>query len=270
MTDGDSASLFDAAARCLAANNPDAKIAQSDEVAGAWRAGRLALHGTPGCTVLNEAGRPSRPRLVDPRHLPRRKLCDTVGHAAFIHAITHIEFNAINLAWDAVQRFRDMPPDYYSDWIRVAQEECRHFQLLRAHLRAHGYDYGDFDAHDGLWHMARRTADDVMLRMALVPRVMEARGLDVTPAMICRLQQFGDRRGARILGIIWREEVGHVAIGTRWYRHACAQRGLPPDSTFAELLDHHLHGALRGPFDHETRSRAGFSQYELEYLDRGE
>jgi len=183
-----------------------------------------------------------------------------------LHAIAHIEFNAINLAWDAVQRFRNMPRAYYDDWVRVADEEAYHFGLIRDHLHEYGHDYGDFDAHNGLWEMAEKTAGDALERMALVPRVLEARGLDVTPGMITKLRQGGDARAVDILEIILSDEIGHVQIGTCWFRYLCGERGLEPESTFFYLLSRHFPKGLHGPFNEQARRKAGFSQGEMALL----
>ena len=180
--------------------------------------------------------------------------------------MAHIEFNAINLAWDAVQRFRGLPRAYYADWVRVADEEALHFGLMRDRLRALGYDYGDFPAHDGLWSMALRTAADPLERMALVPRVMEARGLDVTPGMMARFREAGDEETAACLAVILRDEVGHVAAGTRWFRYLCAERGLDPETRYFELLSTHLGESIRCPLNLDDRRQAGFAETELERL----
>ena len=180
--------------------------------------------------------------------------------------MAHIEFNAINLAWDAVYRFRGLPRAYYDDWVGVADEEARHFGLMRDRLRTLGHDYGDFPAHDGLWSMARRTAADPLARMALIPRVLEARGLDVTPNMITRFRDAGDGETADCLAIILRDEISHVAAGTRWFHFLCAERGLEPESQYFELLARYLGGEVRGPLNLEDRRRAGFSEAELERL----
>jgi uncharacterized ferritin-like protein (DUF455 family) len=186
-----------------------------------------------------------------------------------MHAVAHIEFNAINLALDAVHRFRDMPDAYYGDWLQVAAEECRHFALVCAYLQAYGADYGDYPAHDGLWQMAVNTADDVQVRMALVPRVMEARGLDVTPGLIDRLTQAGDDEAVGVLEVIYAEEVGHVAAGTRWFRFLCGQRGLEPVATFFDLLSRYFPHGLSGPYNLPARRQAGFSEHEIAILTAG-
>ncbi|NCT68297.1 MAG: ferritin-like domain-containing protein, partial [Rhodanobacteraceae bacterium] len=212
-------------------------------------------------------GRPARPRLVAPRQLAQRGLGTPEGRAALVHAVAHIEFNAINLAWDAVYRFRGMPDAYYRDWAQVADDEARHFTLLAARLAEFGHAYGDFDAHDGLWDMAMRTADSCLTRMALVPRVLEARGLDVTPGMIERLRSVGDDATVAILETILREEVAHVAAGSRWYAWCCAREGRDPLATFRELVGTHLRGSLRGPFNVDARLSAGFTPDELAQLE---
>ena len=208
-------------------------------------------------------GRPVRPRLVAPRLLPQRGLGSPEGRAAFLHAIAHIEFNAINLAWDAVCRFRDMPWEFHADWVAVAVDEARHFTWLQTRMAELGAVYGDFDGHDGLWQMAVRTRDCCRARMALVPRVLEARGLDVTPTMIARLQAVGDHASAEILERILREEIPHVAAGSRWFVWCCRRDGLDPLTEFRRLLAEHGQGVVRGPFNLSARRAAGFSDAEL-------
>ena len=258
--------LFLAAKCSLDAADPLEKLALTQALYKAWQAGRLSLIDEQPVQPIGPPGRPERPRLVPPRELPQRRLHTVSGRAALIHALAHIEFNAINLALDAVYRFRRMPPDYYHDWIRVAFEEAHHFALLQARLGELGYRYGDFDAHDGLWEMAIATAADPLNRMALVPRVMEARGLDVTPGMIERLRSVGDERMVEILELILQEEIGHVAVGSRWFRYCCEQAGLPLEKTFLELLQTYYRSRLRGPFNETARLAAGFSVAELGQL----
>ena len=260
-------SLLDAARNCLDAAAPEDKVARTFVVAEAFARGELAIFDdAPPPEPIRMPGRPSRPRLVPPRELPQRGFGTPEGRAGFIHAIAHIEFNAIDLAWDAVYRFRGLPDAYYADWVGVASDEARHFVLLRERLQQLGHDYGDFDAHNGLWQMAEQTAHDGLARMALVPRVLEARGLDVTPAMIVKLHALGDAEAAGILEIILREEVAHVAAGSRWFRWYCEQRGLEPDATFTALLAQYARGSLRGPFNDQARLAAGFSAGELAAL----
>ncbi|HKJ09629.1 MAG TPA: ferritin-like domain-containing protein [Gammaproteobacteria bacterium] len=261
-------SLFAGALSCLQLCDLQEKLQRTREVAAQWRAGRLSLQASDPPADIDSPGRPPRPRLVAPKALARRRLSSLEGRGALLHAIAHIEFNAINLAWDAVYRFRGMPERYYDDWVQVATEEAYHFSLLQARLQALGFDYGDFDAHDGLWQMARRTAHDVLVRMALVPRVLEARGLDVTPGMMERLRAAGDDASAEILAVILRDEVGHVAIGSRWFRHQCELRGLDSETLFPQLLEHYMKGRVKGPFHCEARLKAGFTPAELAHLER--
>jgi uncharacterized ferritin-like protein (DUF455 family) len=258
--------LFTSAERCLKCANVADKLALTDAVAHAHAAGLLAADDCVEPEAIGAPGRPPRPVLVAPRRLPQRGLGSAAGRAALIHAVAHIEFNAVNLAWDAVYRFRGMPADYYSDWIGVAVDEARHFRLLAARLGELGHVYGDFDAHDGLWEMAVRTAGSCLERMALVPRVLEARGLDVTPAMIVRLRAAGDAASADILDVILREEVAHVAAGSRWFAWCCARTGVDPEATFAGLVARHAAGAIKRPLNDVARRAAGFSAEELARL----
>jgi uncharacterized ferritin-like protein (DUF455 family) len=260
--------LHSRAYACLAADDPERKCAGTRETWALLGSGALAIDPAAHTVSLDAPGRPARPALVPPRDLPRRRLSTPEGRAALLHALAHIEFNAINLAWDAVCRFAGMPEDFYRDWTSVAYEEAYHFRLLRERLRALGHDYGDFPAHDGLWSMALQTGGDVLLRMALVPRVLEARGLDVTPGIMERLREAGDAESVAILEIILRDEIGHVAIGTRWFHHVCAERGLEPEATFRALLAEYMPGRVKGPFHHPARAQAGFSARELEELER--
>lgn len=211
-------------------------------------------------------GRPARPVLKDAREVPSRTPYSPEGRAALLHAIAHIEFNAINLALDAAFRFADMPREFYVDWLRVASEEAYHFSLLREHLQSLGHDYGDFDAHDGLWQMTQRTAHDVTARMALVPRTLEARGLDATPPLQAKFAKAGDPRAVEILAIILRDEVGHVAIGNHWYRWLCDGAGLDAEATYPALVARYDAPRHKPPFNFEARGRAGFSAEELRQL----
>jgi uncharacterized ferritin-like protein (DUF455 family) len=260
-------SLFDAAYRCLQACAPEDKVRLTELSAKQWHDGLLTLASTGEPESIDEPGRPVKPELVLPDNVPKRRLGTKGGLAALIHAVTHIEFNAINLAWDAVYRFRGLPEPFYSDWVRVACEEAYHFQLLRARLNELGHDYGDFPAHNGLWEMARKTDFDPMVRMALVPRVLEARGLDVTPGIIKRLRAVQEEKTAAILEIILRDEIGHVKIGSHWFKYFCDQRRLDDEQTFRNLLSRYFSGQLSAPFHHEARQQAGFTAAELEALE---
>lgn len=263
----DSASLFEALRGALAGCDPEAKAARALGIAAALREGRLAVDAeAPPPAPISAPGRPDRPALVTPREVPSRGLGSVEGRAALLHAVAHIEFNAINLALDAAFRFRAMPSQYYLDWTGVAADEVRHFRLLRGRLAELGYAYGDFPAHNGLWEMAEKSAHSCLVRMALVPRLLEARGLDVTPGMIARLQGQGDAGSVAILQTILAEEVGHVAIGSRWFAYCCEREGVAPEETFISLLREVARGAIRGPFNHEARRAAGFDAAEMQRL----
>jgi uncharacterized ferritin-like protein (DUF455 family) len=258
--------LYAASRHCLNLRSPAEKCTAVERLWADYQAG--SVHPDPDCPVdpIAAPGRPSRPVLVDASKVPRRRLGSAAGRAALVHAIAHIEFNAINLALDAVYRFRDMPDAYYGDWLSVAADEARHFRLLRDRLGAFGAAYGDLPAHNGLWEMAEKTADSCLVRMALVPRVLEARGLDVTPGMIERLQAAGDPETVAALRVILDEEVRHVAIGTHWFRHCCEEQGLQPEATFLALLESRYGSSVRGPFNLQARYRAGFSREEMQAL----
>jgi len=238
--------------------------AKSATILIANTAGLQAPDGLPGC--------PQRPELRSHLDVPKRSPFTLEGLAALLHAVTHIEFNAINLALDAVWRFTGMPHAYYLDWLKVAAEEAQHFSLLRAHLQSLGYDYGDFPAHTGLWDMTAKTENDLLARMALVPRTLEARGLDATPPMQAKLRKVGTPaalRAVAILDIILRDEIGHVAIGNHWYRQLCGQRGLDPIATYAVLAQQYGAPRLKGPLNLDARREAGFDDAELALLTAG-
>lgn len=258
--------VHDRALSCLMCCDADQKIACVNDLHQDWHAGSLSTQVAMPAHDIEIPGRPPRPDLVAPGDVARRGLGSEEGRAALIHAITHIEFNAINLALDAVYRFRDLPVAFYGDWLKVATEEALHFTLLRKRLREMGHDYGDFSAHNGLWEMTVKTAHDPLVRMALVPRVLEARGLDVTPGMMQRLRSAGDATSVGILEIILRDEIGHVAIGSHWYHYFCDLRGLDRRTTFEQLVKQYMKQPLRGPFHTEARLQAGFTTQELERL----
>ncbi len=254
------------ALKVLCVAEPELKARLARELLDAVRAGlqidtAAALSPPP---LL--PGRPERPVLVPPSDVPRRSPFTPEGRAALLHAVCHIEFNAINLALDAVWRFAGMPVRYYLDWLQVAGEEALHFGLLREHLRHLGHDYGDFEAHDGLWTMAEKTRDDITARMALVPRTLEARGLDATPPMQAKLRKAGDLRAVEILDVILRDEIGHVAIGNRWYRWLCECEGHDPVASYAEFATRYGAPRLKGPFNLDARRAAGFDDAEIERL----
>jgi uncharacterized ferritin-like protein (DUF455 family) len=265
--------LFETADLCLSLSDAGEKVRVTRAAAAAWRAREFPLVAAEDNVheprPVGEPGRPQRPHLVAPRQLHTRSLYTKEGHAALIHAIAHIEFNAINLAWDAVYRFRHMPDRFYDDWVQVADEEAYHFQLVREHLNTLGFDYGDFDAHNGLWEMAQKTAHDPLVRMALVPRVLEARGLDVTPGIMKKLNSVGDSAAVEVLEVILRDEIGHVEIGSRWFQYLCHARSLPSKETFRRLFDQYMNSAPKGPLHREARLKAGFTKDELDYLEGG-
>ncbi|MHB1245998.1 MAG: ferritin-like domain-containing protein [Sulfuriferula sp.] len=238
-------------------------------LAQAWSTGNVRLDAHAALVPQSSLpGQPAKPEQVMPRLVKRRSMMTTEGRAILIHALAHIEFNAINLALDAIWRFADMPPAYYADWLQVAKEEALHFTLLSEHLQSQGYVYGDFPAHNSLWEMATKTQGDVLARIALVPRTLEARGLDASPAVRAKLAQVGDTAAAAILDIILQDEIGHVGIGNRWYGWLCEQRGLDPIATYASLAAEHKAPVMRGPFNLEARRAAGFSEIELAELGR--
>ncbi len=261
--------IHQAAYECLMLSRVKGKRMHTDLLYTHWQEGkyqRLAQQ-TP-VERIEIPGRPEKPQLVAPKKLKQRSLNTEKGRATLIHAITHIEFNAINLALDAVYRFRDMPDEYYTDWLQVAAEEAYHFSLLEERLQQLGYQYGDMPAHNGLWEMTVKTDHDVLVRMALIPRVLEARGLDVTPGIMKKLEHAGDLETVAILKIILRDEINHVRIGSHWFHYCCQQRNLDADKTFQQQLQQYMSGSLRGPFHHEARLQAGFSMAEMKQLER--
>jgi uncharacterized ferritin-like protein (DUF455 family) len=260
------AELFAATSRCLALTDPARKCAAVIDLWQVVEAGDFELDPHVPVLPAEEAGRPDKPELVNPSQVKRRRLGSAGGRVALLHAIAHIEFNAINLALDAAHRFRGMPCQFYVDWVSVAADEARHYRMLELRLHAMGHAYGDFPAHDGLWEMAQRTADDCMKRMALVPRVLEARGLDVTPGMIERLEAVGDLETSRILAVILEEEVRHVQLGSHWFHTCCDQRGLDREATYLALIGEYFSGSIRGPFNIPARMQAGFTQREMDAI----
>ncbi|HEX5784493.1 MAG TPA: ferritin-like domain-containing protein [Burkholderiaceae bacterium] len=272
------------ALRVLCLQDPTEKCQQTVALVDAFKAGQWPLE--PSAIAPRPAdqalpGRPAAPRLIDPAQVPTRSPFTVEGRAALLHAICHIEFNAINLALDAVWRFADMPPAFYADWLQVAAEEAQHFSLLHRLLldlrgpQGQQWAYGSFDAHDGLWAMCEKTAHDVTARMALVPRTLEARGLDATPLIQAKLRKVAVQGGAGAsdaqalcdaLDIILRDEVGHVAIGNRWYGWLCERQGLDPVAHYRHLVRVHAAPRLKPPFNEAARKQAGFSDTELAYL----
>jgi len=245
------------------------KCALTVQLHDEWKQGLLNRSAGSAILPIDDPGRPQQPELVDPRKLERRSVATEHGRVCLLHAFAHIEFNAINIALDAAYRFREMPPRFVSDWLLVASEEARHFQLLEDELRRRESFYGAHQAHRGLWDMVCQTRDDVLHRMALVPRVMEARGLDVTPGMMAKFTQVEDQAAVEILQVIYRDEVGHVRIGNYWYQQLCEQQGLDASNTFRELIERYMGGKLRGPLNRSARLEAGFKAAELDALEQG-
>jgi uncharacterized ferritin-like protein (DUF455 family) len=259
--------LTDAACAVLNAAEPAEKIALSHRVAAAWRAGEITEIG--GKRPPDRPARPQHPLLLSPREMKKRRGAGSLANRiALLHAVAHIELNAIDLAWDLVARFAEasLPRGFYDDWITVADQEAQHHALLAARLAALGAAYGDLPAHDGLWQAAQATAHNLLARLAVVPLVLEARGLDVTPEMIAKLKRQGDQESVAALETIYREEIGHVAAGQRWFRWEAARRGLDPAGTYRNLVRAHHKGGLKPPFNRSARDAAGFEAVFYEEL----
>jgi len=247
-----------AALGVLATADPTAKVAAALAAAADWRTGKLSMDDAP-LAVPDRPARPDRPELRDPGAMPKRSARGPAGRIAMLHAIAHIEFNAIDLAWDMVARFGPLVATraFTDDWVRVGGEEAAHFALVRRRLNALGADYGDLPAHDGLWEAAQDTADNVLARLAIVPLVLEARGLDVNPQMAAKFREGGDEESAAALDVILRDEVGHVAVGMRWFTALCAKSDQDPLPTFHALVAERFKGALKPPFNEAAREQAG-------------
>lgn len=259
--------LYEQTKQAFLTADPDLKIEQTRQVVSRWNAGELKwLEGTAP-ELLNQPGRLDKPEIVAPSKVNKRKFGKEEGRAALIHSLAHIELTAVNLALDSVYRYRDMPKEFYADWIQCAGEEANHFIALRGRLREMGYDYGSFSAHGELWSMAVDTGDDMLERMGIVHRVFEARALDVIPKAIQRFDQLGDKKMVEILTMIANEEVGHVSSGTRWYHYQCTERQLDPNQTFIDLLWKYMNGPVKGPFNYEARLKAGFTKQELAMME---
>jgi len=252
------ASLAEAAVAVLRTADPGAKVQLSRRFAAAWVAGDIVEVG-----AAEPPARPARPALKAPREMPRRRSGRSEsGRQALFHALAHIELNALDLAWDLIARFtgEDLPRPFYDDWVAVADDEARHFTLLAARLAALGGAYGDLPAHDGLWQAASDTRHDLLARLAVVPLVLEARGLDVTPGMITRFESYGDQATATILKTIYEDEIGHVRAGARWFHEVCKTRGMPPEATYQKLVKQQFSGQLKPPFNTLARTMAGLPE----------
>lgn len=261
--------VFEYAAACLHRTDVDEKLALTHGAMRSMNEGRLSFEPLQPVLPIAAVRFPVRPPLLSPRDMPKRKLNTAAGVAAFFHAIAHVEFVAIYLAWDLLYRFRGLPEQFYRDWLRVADEEAQHFALIRTHLRSMGIDYGDLPAHSGLWEHATDTADNLLARLALVPRCMEARGLDVTPAIIEKFRQLDDEASVAILTRILTDEVGHVELGSRWFKFVCEQQGVESEAEYRQLIGQYYKGGKpKGPFNREMRIIAGFSNAELDWLEQ--
>ena len=247
--------------------SPEMKCQLTYQLYDDWVSQKLARNSDEPVEAIDIPGRPDKPELVHPREVKQRSLASETGRKVLLHSFAHIEFNAINLALDAAYRFRQMPDDFITDWLRVAAEESRHFTLISDYLIDLDSSYGAFQAHNGLWDMVCRTRHNVLHRMALVPRVMEARGLDVTPGMMEKFRQIGDLCSVDILQVIYEEEIGHVAIGNRWYHYCCEQEQVDSQATFQRLIDEYFDGKLRGPINRKARLEAGFEEHELTTIE---
>ena len=254
-------SLSEAACRVLGAPAPGDKVQLTYDFARAWRAGEITDIGD--ARPPDRPARPQKPELLAPGAMPKRSAGGGKRRINLIHAIAHIELNAIDLAWDAVARFAPLheqgilPKAFFDDWVQVADDEARHFELLEQRLHELGSAYGDLPAHDGLWEAAENTADDILARMALAPMLLEARGLDTTPGTVEKLRANDDHATADIMDLIAREEIDHVAAGVRWFEHVCSGRNLNPINTFKDLVANRFKGSIKGPFNTAARAQAG-------------
>lgn len=242
--------------------DPAEKVGLAKAAAQAWHHRRLSIgRRAPSAAMPCRPGRPARPELLPPRDMPRRSTVGRRGRIALLHSLAHIELNAIDMTWDLVGRFFDaaVPRSFFDDWVRVGVEEAKHFALLDRRLTALDAHYGDLPAHDGLWQTAQETGKDLLARIAIVPLVLEARGLDITPSMIGKLEASGDGDSAQILSVIYRDEKRHVAFGCKWFRYLCEREGREPEPTFHQLVRKHFRGRIKPPFNDRARSEAGLT-----------
>ncbi|MCX7085313.1 MAG: ferritin-like domain-containing protein [Methylococcales bacterium] len=262
--------VFEFAENCLHNSTVDELLMWTHEAWQYAESGQLNFASVNPVLSIAEVNFPNRPILLPPKDMPKRKFGSAEGIAAFFHAIAHVEFIAIYLAWDILYRFRDLPQVFYQDWLRIADEEAQHFELIRIHLKSFGLNYGDLPAHNGLWDHATDTADNLLARLAMVPRCMEARGLDVTPAIINKFRHHGDAASVVLLTRILNDEVGHVERGSYWFKYVCKLQNVEPEAKYRELIQqYYLGGMPKGPFNREMRIIAGFSNAELDWLENG-
>lgn len=254
-------SLRDGAACAICAADLDVKTLLTQDVARRWSARSLSLRSPLDTQVPDRPGRPEKPDLIPPRQVPKRALTTEKGRIALLHAIAHIELNAVDLALDIVARFASepVPNSFFDGWMRVAFEEAKHFRLVRDRLRQLGADYGDLPAHDGLWQAAHDTRNDLTARLAVVPLILEARGLDVTPALQAKMREAGDLESAAVLDVIYEDEKGHVAVGAKWFRFLCARQNKDPAAAFQALVRANFRGPLKAPFNDIARAEAGLT-----------
>jgi uncharacterized ferritin-like protein (DUF455 family) len=258
--------LFQEAENCLKISDPEKKIAYGMEVISLWQSSQLEWDCSQEARIINSPGRLDKPIIVPPRGLKKRGFGSDKQIASLLHALAHIEITAVNLAWDSVCRYPAMPKEFYDDWVSTAKDEGGHFLALRQLIQNLGYDYGDFPAHGELWTMAVLTGDNLMHRMAVVHRVLEARALDIVPHAIKKFESLQALDTAKVLNEIANDEVGHVAAGTRWFHYCCEKEKCDPDTTFFQLVKQYLKSYPRGPFNEQARLSAGFSQNELALL----
>ncbi|WP_193179368.1 ferritin-like domain-containing protein [Nisaea sediminum] len=252
--------LAEAAVAVLETADPREKAKLGRAAVAAWREG--AFQGIGSATAPERPGRPETPALRPPREVPKRKITGApAGRIALLHALAHIELNAVDLSWDMIARYTDhgLPEGFYIDWMKVADDESKHFLMISDRLEELGSHYGALNAHDGLWQAATETAPDLLARLSIVPLVLEARGLDVTPAMIKKMREVGDDASAEILQVIFDDEITHVAVGKRWFDHVCDREGKPRIETWQHLVRTHFRGGVKPPFNVPARELAGFA-----------
>jgi uncharacterized ferritin-like protein (DUF455 family) len=254
-------SLRDGAVRAIRAADLDIKTLLAQETARRWSGRTLSLRSPLDMAVPDRPGRPEKPELIPPRQMPKRALTTDKGRIALLHAIAHIELNAVDLALDIVARFatEPVPNSFFDGWMTVAFEEAKHFRMVRDRLRQLGADYGDLPAHDGLWQAAHNTRNDLTARLAVVPLILEARGLDVTPALQAKMREAGDMESAAVLDVIYEDEKGHVAVGAKWFRFLCARQKKDPAAAFQALVRANFRGPLKAPFNDIARAEAGLT-----------
>ncbi len=262
--------VFELAENCLHNSTMDELLKGTHDAWQLLKTGQLSFISESTVLPISRVSFPNKPNLLPPKDMPKRKFGSPEGIAAFFHAIAHVEFIAIYLAWDILYRFRNLPDAFYQDWLCIADEEAQHFELIQRHLKSFGLNYGDLPAHNGLWDHATDTADNLLARLAMVPRCMEARGLDVTPSIIDKFQHHGDDASVKLLTRILTDEVGHVERGSYWFKYVCSKQNAEPEAKYRELIQqYYLGGMPKGPFNREMRIIAGFSNAELDWLENG-